>query len=82
MKCDSILAVPMMIEIFQERVKMVSVGNRKQNRSVTVVGTLYEQLVSQPGCLSCSHTMRSLGESREQMCGVSGMASLQQPNDL
>ena len=49
MKCDSILAVPMMSEIFQERVKMVSVGNRKQNRSVTVVGTLYEQLVGQPG---------------------------------
>ena len=48
MKCGSILAVPMMIEIFQERVKMVSAGNCKQNKSVTVVGALYGQSVSQP----------------------------------
>ena len=37
----------MMIEIFQERVKMVSAGNCKQNRSVAVVGTLYWRSVSQ-----------------------------------
>ena len=49
MKCGSILAVPMMIEIFQERVKMVSAANCKQNRSVTVVGTLYGQLVTRLG---------------------------------
>ena len=82
MKCGLILAVPMMIEIFQERVKMVSSGNCKQNRSVTVVGTLYGRSVSQPGCLPCSLTMRSLGESRERTCEERGMANLQQPNDL
>jgi hypothetical protein len=35
------LAVPMMIEIFQERVKMVSAGNYKQKKSVPIVGTLW-----------------------------------------
>ena len=43
-----VLAVPMMSEIFQERVKMVSAGNYKQDRSVTVVGTLRGRSVSQP----------------------------------
>jgi len=82
MKCGSILAVPMMIEIFQERVKMVSAGSCKQNRSVTIVGTLCMQSVSRPRCLPCSLTIRSLGEFREQTCGETGMANLQQPNDL
>ena len=46
------LAVPMMIEIFQERVKMVSAGNGKQKISVTIVGTLRGQSVSQPARVS------------------------------
>lgn len=46
MKYASIFEVPMMSEIFQERVKMDSAGNPKQNRSVTVVGALREWSVS------------------------------------
>lgn len=84
MKYALILAVPMMIEIFQERVKMVSAGNHKQKRSVPVVGTLWVNSVNHPvnRYLSCLLTMRSLGGCRQQTCGCKEMAYLQQPNNL
>lgn len=62
---------------------MVSAGN-KQNRLVTVVGALREELINNPvrGSLDCLLTMRSLGEPREQTCGWRELGYLQQPNDL